>query len=99
MFEREPDPVKDLTLVLFASAGGGAVRGAVDVCLRRRGPWGGCVGSADAGLRSRIERQGGGGRAFFCPYGGSPAAPGGEGGGVYLKGFGRVPGIPIRGIA
>ena len=25
-----------------------------------------------------VERQGGGGRAFFCPYGGSPADPGGE---------------------
>ena len=72
----------------FASAGGGAVREPVAVCLRRRGPWGGCVGSADAGLRSRLERQGGGGQAFFCLHDGSPAAPGGEGGVEF-------PGLPV----
>ena len=61
------------------------VREPAPVCPCCRRPWGGCAGAADAGLRSRSERQGGGGRAFFCPYGGSPAAPGGEGGVVTKK--------------
>ena len=63
----------------LAAAGGEEVRGPAHVCLRGRGPWGGCVRTAAAGLRSRIKRQGGAGRAFFCTYGGSPAASGGEG--------------------
>jgi hypothetical protein len=33
---------------LDAAAGAWAVLKAVDVCLRRRGPWGGCVGAAAA---------------------------------------------------
>ena len=44
---------------------------------------GGCTGAVCWERLTRPsepeERQGGGGRAFFCPYGGSPAAPGGEG--------------------
>ena len=35
-------------IAFLAAAGGGAVRGPVAVCLRRRGPWGGCAGEADA---------------------------------------------------
>ena len=50
---------------------------------------GGCAGAVRGERLTRPsepeERQGGGGRAFFCPYGGSPAAPGGEGGVVTKK--------------
>jgi hypothetical protein len=46
----------------FASAGGGAVRGAVAVCLRRRGPWGGCAGrltrAFGAGQSGRVAVDG-----------------------------------------
>ena len=41
---------------MFAPAGAGAVREPVDVCLRRRGPWGGCVGRL---ARVNIWRKGG----------------------------------------
>ena len=54
------------TDIRFASAGGGAVRGAVAVCLRRLGP---CVGERGLGCRYRHLaewRQGAGGRAFFA---------------------------------
>ena len=50
---------------------------------------GGCAGAVRGVRLTRplepVERQGGDGQAFFFLYGGSPAAPGGEGGVVTKK--------------
>ena len=53
---------------------------------------GGCAGAVREVRLTRpsepVERQGGGGQAFFCLHDGSPAAPGGEDGVEF-------PGLPV----
>jgi len=66
------------TPIPFAPAGGLAVRGLVAVCLRRRGPCGGCVCEPALWGGRRIRRQGGGGQAFSCLHDGSPAGSAGS---------------------